>query len=160
MTEKPERVTTFNTAALAFFVVVQVGLCVLKKANPNDDTVVYAAGDTLNEVAAGDIQTTVAAVGDKGGSGRGKVGMKKIYPGFFCGEYNVSGMSTGDYMLFLVADPVPCREDIFIFKIALVGVRFLTDLVDIEGISICGCVRNTGDRGVAEAEEIIKKLQE
>lgn len=153
-----------GAAALVLFIGLQVGLHFLKKANADDYTVAYVCNLELNETARQDIQDAVAeVVGDKDGNGKVKVGIKEVYqernPEVFGGGYDMSAMFTGDYVLFLMADPSSYTEDIFISKTNLSESKLWVD-AGAGGLPIYGCVLNTKDRDVEEAEQIIQKLLE
>ena len=148
-------------AVVLVFVLLQVGMHFLKKANANDYTVAYVSDVALNDAARQDIQEAVATVvGDKDGNGKIKVGFKEFSPPG-PGNYDSSVMFAGEYVLFLISEPSYYMDEIFASKTDLAESKLWKDMrVERPFFSMYGCILNTKDRDVEEAEQIIQKLLE
>ena len=146
-------------AVVLVFVLLQVGMHFVKKANASDYTVAYVSSVGLNDAARKDIQEAVAeVVGDKNGNGKVKVGFKEFSQPDQ-GSFDSSVMFAGEYVLFLISEPSFYMGEIFASKTDLSDSKFWQD-AGVERVPIYGCVLNTKDRDVEEAEQIIQKLLE
>ena len=145
------------TLAILLFVGLQIGLHILKRSTKADYSIVYACSPSLTEAAAQEIKSAAAEViGDRDGNGKIIINIKEVRPQYL-GGYDMSGFFTGDYVLFIMTDHEMYTDDIFISRRSLSNAKFWQDTMG-QQVPVMGCVLNTTDSDVEDAERILDIL--
>lgn len=137
-----------------------VGMNLIKKAIAPDYTIVTMMNGTLNDTAKAMVEeAAAAAVGDKNENGKVKIGFKEVTPAAYGGYGDAAAtLFAGDYVFFLITDPTPWTSDLLAVKTNLSDAKFWQAMDTNQ--PIYGCILNTDEDAVAEAQRIIELLQE
>ena len=142
--------------ALLFFLLL-IGLLTLRNNTKADYSIVYACDIELTDAAAENIKSAAAEViGDRDENGKIIINIKEVRPQYL-GGYDMSGLFTGDYVLFIVTDHEMYTDEIFVSRRNLSSAKFWKHTMG-QSVSVYGCVLNTIDSDVEDAERILDNL--
>ena len=143
--------------AILLFVGLQIGLHILKRSTRADYSIVYACNAELTEAAAQEIKSAAAEViGDRDGNGSIVINIKEVRPQYV-GGFDMSGLFTGDYVLFILTDQEIYTDDIFVSRRSLSSAKFWQETMG-QHVPAYGCILNTLDSDIEDAEHILDIL--
>lgn len=150
--------TLISIPILLVLIGLFVGMHFLKKGKAPDYTVVTLCDPPLSDEAMEDIRAAASVLGDLDGNGKVNIAIKELRPGPL-GEFDesVAPVFLGDYVLFLISRPDRWGTDILASKTNLTGTKFWLDLN--RNAPVYGCILNTDEDAMAEAERVIEALQ-
>jgi hypothetical protein len=150
--------TLIISAVLVLFIGLQVGLHFLKKANAPDYTIVTLCNRALTEAAAQDLtEAAQPIVAEALGKDTAKISVREVLPTASGFDESVTTLFTGDYVLFIIAEPYQFSAEMLPEQVNLAGTKLYSDQQRFG--PLYACILSTSDQEMETARQIIAAIK-